>query len=286
MTEPTVIRASALTGWPDCPRRGAARLFRKEIEAAGYRLRSPPRGVGAAVGTAVHNAARLVLDDLARSGTLLPVARAVDVGCVTLTDELGRSEILFDTVTINRPEAFDQVRSMTGAYHRVIAPQVRPILVEEKLEANITPDLVLTGTPDIVAREPGAIRDTKSGSRPHPGTHAPQIGAYSLLARTRQLEIEAAAVDYLQRVRSGKPQPDPISKPVPIAPAETAATNIIRHIEGDLRTFREGDPARRILPGDAWSFLANPSSILCSPKYCSAFGTEFCREGDPAKEST
>src|SRR6516165_9900339 len=141
MTEPTVIRASALTGWPDCPRRGAARLFRKEIEAAGYRLRSPPRGVGAAVGTAVHNAARLVLDDLARSGTLLPVARAVDVGCVTLTDELGRSEILFDTVTINRPEAFDQVRSMTGAYHRVIAPQVRPILVEEKLEANITPDL-------------------------------------------------------------------------------------------------------------------------------------------------
>jgi len=77
-----------------------------------------------------------------------------------------------------------------------------------------------------------------------------------------------------------------VSKPVPIAPAETAATNIIRHIEGDLRTFREGDPARRILPGDPWSFVANPASILCSPKYCPAFGTQFCREGDPAKEST
>ena len=286
MTEPTIIRASALTVYPDCPRRAAARLFRKEIEAAGFSLRSPPRGVGAAVGTAVHNAARLVLDDLAHRGELPPVARAVDVGCNTLTDELGRGEILFDETTINRSEAFHQVAAMTGAYHRVIAPQVRPILVEEKLEADITPDLRLTGTPDIVAREPGMIRDTKSGSRKHPGTHAPQIGAYSLLARTANLEIEAAAVDYLQRVRSGKPQPDPVSKPVPIAPAETAATNIIRHIGGDLRTFREGDPARRILPGDPWSFVANPASILCSPKYCSAFGTEFCREGDPAKEST
>jgi hypothetical protein len=286
VTEPTVIRASALTGYPDCPRRAAARLFRKEIEAAGYRLRSPPRGVGAAVGTAVHNAARLVLDDLAHRGELPPVARAVDVGCTTLTDELGRREILYDTVTINRTEAFHQVAAMTGAYHRVIAPQVRPILVEEKLEADIAPGLVLSGTPDVVCREPGAIRDLKSGARANPGTHAPQIGSYALLARTRGLEIERGAIDYIRRVPSGKPQPDPVSKSVPIAAAETAATNIIRHIEGDLRTFREGDPARRILPGDAWSFMANPASILCSPKYCSAFGTEFCREGDPAKEST
>jgi hypothetical protein len=282
--EPTVIRASALSGYPDCNRRGAARLFRKEIEAAGFTLRSPPRGVGAAIGTAVHNAARMVLDDLARRGALPPASRAIDCAQDTLAGEL-ISEVTYDAATMNRGEAFHQAASMTGAYHRVIAPQVHPILVEERLEAEIAPGLVLSGAPDIVAREPGAIRDTKSGSRKHPGTHAPQIGAYSLLARTRGLEIEVAAVDYLQRVHPGKAQPDPVSKPVPIAPAETAAANIIRHIEGDLRTFREGDPERRILPGDPWAFQANPSSILCSPKYCAAFNTDFCREGDPAKET-
>ena len=75
-----------------------------------------------------------------------------------------------------------------------------------------------------------------------------------------------------------------MSKPVAVAQAETAASNILRHIAGDLETFRNGDPVRRILPGDPWAFQANPSSILCSPKYCPAFGTTFCHEGDPAKE--
>jgi hypothetical protein len=80
-----------------------------------------------------------------------------------------------------------------------------------------------------------------------------------LLARTHGLEIEDAAIDFVQRVTASRPQPDPVSKAVPIAAAETAPTNIIRHIEADLRTFREGDPGRRILPGDPRAFLANPS---------------------------
>ena len=128
MIEPTVIRASALSGYPDCNRRGAARLFRKEIEAAGFTLRSPPRGVGAAIGTAVHNAARMVLDDLARRGALPPASRAIDCAQDTLAGEL-ISEVTYDAATMNRGEAFHQAASMTGAYHRVIAPQVHPILV-------------------------------------------------------------------------------------------------------------------------------------------------------------
>jgi hypothetical protein len=284
MTEPTVIRASALSGYPDCPRRTAARLFRDEIEDAGFRLRRTPRGIGAAIGTAVHEAARTILGDVARGRRLPAASVAQECAAAALGDELGRGEVIFDIMTRSRREAFGQVTRMTGAFHRVIAPQVRPILVEERLEAEIAPGVTLSGRPDTVAREPGAIRDLKSGSRASPGSHAPQVGAYSLLARTHGLEIEDAAIDYVQRVTPSRPQPDPVSKTIPIAAAETAATNIIRHIEGDLRTFREGDPARRILPGDPWSFLANPSSILCSPKYCPAFGTSFCHEGDPAKE--
>jgi hypothetical protein len=282
--EPTIIRASALSSYPDCNRRGAARLFRREITAAGFKLRRPPRGIGAAIGSAVHRAAETSLTMKALTGELPPASVATDCATETLGEQLAQGEIAFDVATHNRDEASRQVVGMTRVYHRLVAPTVRPILIEERLEAEVAPGIILSGKPDVVAREPHAIRDLKSGTR-RTGSHAPQIGGYSLLARTHGLDIEVAAIDFIQRVNPKKPQPDPESKPVPVAAAETAATNIIRHIEGDLATFRHGDPVRRILPGDPWAFQANPASILCSPKYCPAFGTEFCHEGDPAKEN-
>jgi hypothetical protein len=282
MSRPVIIRASALTWYPDCNRRGAAQILRAEILAAGFSLRRPPRGIGAAIGSAVHAGAEMALLMKAKTGDLPSAQMMIDFAGVTLLEALNRTEIAFDDATPNRIDAGKQVISMTRAYHRVVAPTINPILVEERLEAEIAPGIILSGKPDTVAREPGAIRDTKTGARTA-GTHAPQLGAYSLLSRAHDLDIERASIDFIKRVPVRKPQPDPVSKLVPIAQAETAATNIIRHIEGDLKTFREGDRERRILPGDPWAFQANPSSMLCSPKYCPAFGTEFCREGDPEK---
>jgi hypothetical protein len=281
--EITVVRASSLSSWADCNRRGAARLFHKEIEAAGFKLRSPARGVGAAIGTAVHRAAEISLGEKAKTGELPPASVATDCASQTLTEQLAEG-VAFDNTTQNRTDASRQTVGMTRAYHRVVAPEVEPIIVEERLEAEVSPGLILSGKPDIIAREPKGLRDLKTGAR-HPGSNAPQIGGYSLLARSHNLDIETASIDFIRRVGLKTAQPDPISKPVPIAAAETAAINIIRHIEADLRTFRHGDPVRRILPGDPWSFQANPASILCSPKWCSAFNTAFCREGDPDKET-
>jgi hypothetical protein len=283
MTAPaTVIRCSALTWWPDCPRRGAARLFWREIQAAGFRLRSTPRGIAAAIGSAVHKSAEFTLAKKAHTGELLPASDATDAARDSLVEQLGHGEIAFDAVTGTRGDALRQVIGMTKAYHRVVAPQVVPILVEERLEAEVSPGLILSGQPDVIAREPHKVRDLKTGVRSS-GTHAPQLGGYSLIARSNGYDIAEAAIDFVQRVGVSKPQPDPTSKAVAVALAETAASNIIRHIESDLRTFREGDPERHVLPGDPWAFQANPQSILCSPKYCPAFGTSFCHEGDPAK---
>ena len=278
----TVIRCSALTAYPDCNRRGAARLFWREISSMGFRLRSTPRGIGAAIGSAVHRAAEVILKEKAETGSLPPSTVAADCAAETLAESV-REGVDFDRTTANRVEGEVTAVGMARAYHRVIAPTVDAILIEERLEAEVAPGLILSGTPDLVAREPHRIRDLKTSSRPG-GSHAPQIGGYSLLARSHGLDIAEAAVDSIKRVSIGKPQPDPVSKPVAVAQAETAASNILRHIAGDLETFRNGDPARHILPGDPWAFQANPASILCSPRYCPAFGTTFCHEGDPAKE--
>jgi PD-(D/E)XK nuclease superfamily len=285
-TEPTIIRCSSLSGWPDCPRRGAARLFRREIEAAGFRLRHTLRGIGAAIGTAVHRSAEIVLREKAHSGSLPPLSVATDCAVDTLGEEIGRGEIGWDGsrgATHNVRDAERQVVSMSSAYHRVVAPAVHPIMAEERLEAEVEPGLVLSGQPDLVAREPHAVRDLKTGVRA-PASFAPQLGGYSLLARSHKLDIDTANIDFIARASANKPQPDPVTKEVMVAQAETAAVNILRHIAGDIATFRHGDTARRIRPGDPWAFQANPASVLCSPKWCPAFGTDFCREGDPAKE--
>jgi len=277
MTAPVVIRCSALTWWPDCPRRGAARLFWREIAAAGFKLRSTPRGVAAAIGTAVHKAAEVILREKAASGALPPSTVAADCAAETY-DEQVRDGVLFDQTTANRTEGEVQAVGMIRAYHRVIAPQIEPLAVEARLEAEIAPDMVLSGRADVVAREPNRLRDLKTTTRPG-GSHAPQLGGYSLLNRSHGLDIEDAAIDSIHRVRVGRPQPEPVSRPVPVAAAETAASNIIRMIARDLDVFRHGDPERRIAPGDPWAFAANPNSMLCSEKYCAAFGTEFCHEG-------
>jgi hypothetical protein len=282
VTEPTIIRCSALSGYPDCPRRGAARLFWREITAAGYRLGRSVRGIGAAIGTSTHKSAATALEEKARSGKLPPLSVAQDAAVATLRDELA-GEIRYDAdrgPTHNARQAEAQTLAMASAYHRIVAPTVEPITVETRLEAAIAPGLILSGQPDVVCREPAQVRDLKSGAR-RPGSNTPQLGGYSLLARSNGIDIDSAAIDFVQRVAVNKPQPDPVTHPVAIAPAETAATNIIRHIADDLATFRNGDPQRRILPGDPWAFLANPNSILCSPRYCSAWGTEFCHEGQP-----
>jgi hypothetical protein len=277
----TVIRVSALAGYPDCPRRGAARLFWREITDAGFTLRYLPRGIGALIGTAVHRGVAAVLGDKAKTGTLPLRTVAIENSREALRDGVDGVEVQYDGpngATHNMRDAVDQVVRMTGVYHDHVAPTIDPIIVEERLEAEVETGIVLSGQADLVAREPGMVRDLKSGVR-MPSSFAPQLGGYSLLARSHGYQVDRAAIDYVKRVNPAKPQPLPVTNEAVIAHAETAASAILRQMALDIDTFRNGDERRRIKPGDPWAFAANPASMLCSPKWCSAFGTDFCHEG-------
>jgi hypothetical protein len=282
--EPTIIRASSLPTYTECSRRGAASLFRPIIEAMGFKLRQLPHGAGAAVGTSLHKAAEITFAEKAKTGSTPPISLANDCAIETLREAV-KEGIEFDGprgTTQNQPIAEHQVISMSGAYHRVIVPKVNPVLVEERLSAAVAPGLILSGQPDIVAREPNAIRDLKSGAR-SPRAHTAQVGAYALLVRSHAIlsDVTTGAIDFVRRVNPKNPQPDPISESVDISRAETAASRIIYHMAEDLRVFREGDDRLRLKPGDPWAFSANPNSLLCSARFCSAFGTDFCHEWRP-----
>jgi hypothetical protein len=271
------IRVSALPGYPDCPRRVATTLFGREIVAAGYTLRTLEPSIGAPIGTAVHAGAALIMKEKAISGVTLPAKTAIECAMETLREKLAEGAVM-DRETPTSRDAEFQVQRMTHVYRDSVAPDIQPIIVEELLEAEVEPGLILTGHSDVIAREPGRVRDLKCGKK-LPNCRA-QLGGYSLLAKSQAdpVDVQVAGIDFIQRTSAKKPQPMPVMTKDNVALSESAAMNVIRTIAADLRVFREGDASRHLLPGDAWAFLANPSSMLCSPKYCRAAHTDWCQE--------
>jgi len=279
-SEITIIRASSLSTYADCPRRAAARIFEADVRAAGYDIRTLGTGIGATVGTAVHAASAEVLRHKMKTGGDLPsVTDTEEVAVEALRVEIDKSEagVEFDTrVTPNLNDGQIQVARMARVFRSSVAPGINPLTIEERLEAVVSPSVVVSGQSDILARTPTALHDLKTGI--HLGYHGPQVGAYSLLQRSHGLTVQSAMIDYISRVAVKEPQPDVQVVVYDLAACETAAVAVLAHIEADIRTFREGDAKLRTQSGDPWAFPANPSSKLCSAKWCPAHGTNFCRE--------
>jgi hypothetical protein len=63
-------------------------------------------------------------------------------------------------------------------------------------------------------------------------------------------------------------QPDVLSVEYDLETCEQQTEATIARIDLDLKAFTES--------GDRDAFLANPSSTLCSDRFCPAAGTNFC----------
>lgn len=272
-----VIRASSLSGYPDCPRRSAARLFGKLIRDMGYELRSPPGSIGASVGSGVHAGAAAILSDK-MAGRTPSLGAATDRAIDTLRERVDQDSADMDDATPSMAVAERQVARMTETYARQVAPDVEPQAVEKRLEAKVpftASPFVLSGQSDVLAREPDKLRDLKTGKQRR-GNHAPQFGAYSLLARTHGAKVTGVVEDFIQRVSIKSPQPPAVRFKFDLVACEAAAVSVLRQIDMNYQMFVNGDPERGIMPGDPGAFPANPSSNLCSAKWCPAFGTKFC----------
>lgn len=272
----TVIRASSLPEYADCPRRWAAKTLFKEVDVIGNGVKkSMPSNVGASIGTGMHGGIAFMLTEKMKTGDLGNVAESEDRALGELKTAIGDGT-MYDELSPDLNTSEKQVRRMLKAYRVDIAPKVQPISVERRLNVQLGGGFVLSGQSDTQALEPNAIRDAKSGKTHR--THYGQLGSYSLLVRSVHPESPAKllCVDFVQRVSIKDDQPDAITEWYDQPTAEQAAHATLDHIKRDVTEFR-----RRLEEGDAppeHVFLANPSSGLCSPKWCNAFGTDFCRE--------
>jgi len=262
-----------LPAYADCPRRAAARQFRKMIERAGFALRQTLPSIGASVGTATH----AVIDDFFKAklaGSEFDEAKAVDAAMAGLQEEVAPG-CVWDDSTPSVEVARQQVRRMAAAYiHGGGTQKIVPLAVELQLEADISDGWQLTGRVDLVAAHPdgGAwLRDYKTGGVVRP--HFSQLGGYSLLYRSNPPdglpnEVSAATIDFIHRTPKTRSQKEPASTEYHVGLCESEAWDVVHRIKQEVSEFqRTGKPN---------VFPSNFNSMLCTPVYCPAHGTTWC----------
>jgi len=265
------IRASMLPGYNDCPRRAAAKQYPELLRSIGCASRPMLPSIGAAVGTATHAAAEVLFRArMADPGASLDVLAAVAVASEKLREEIATGAE-WDATTPNLQAAEYQLARLVQACLPLVVAE-EPAAVELHLRARVAEGWELTGHVDLLTQA-GHLDDLKTGSVKRP--YQAQLGAYSLLARANGLEIRSVGITWVQRGRRTKPQPPMERYRYEVESAERAAWATAQAICRDVEAFEtEGDPE---------AFRANPMSLMCSRRYCPAFGTPFCSM-HPAEE--
>lgn len=264
MTQPS-IRASSLPEYSDCARRAAAKQFSAEITAAGYELKNIPKMIGAAIGTGAHASFQYTLqtkidedslgfNDIAEQKAIAALEKEMDEG------------VRFDDMVPTRKLAEEQVLRLSKTIRTQVAPRINPVKVELELKAEYR-GFLITGHIDVL--EPTDIGDLKTGKFMR--QNLPQYGCYSmLLGSVHYGELKSIKEAYIPTVPLTKPTPAVQYNVYDINQAEVYAHNVLDYMIDDYTRFME--------KGDRFVFRANPQSILCSPKYCKAYGTNFCKE--------
>lgn len=265
-----VLRASGLPSYADCSRRAAIRFLYEEITDAGFELRTDVgTNVGAALGSSTHEAASYSLNSKMYDGNLGKDTDALELA-MNKFEAIGRDGIAYDPSTPTYDRAELQLRSLVQAYRTQVAPIIEPVEVEVRLEADIGDGFILSGQFD--ARELIALHDLKTGAVAR--ANIVQYGGYIMLCRIHGRTVERIIEDYLPRDKAPKLERYEYG----VMDAMLAARAIMKRIKADVAEFRAS--------GEPTSFIANPQSMLCSDKFCAAWGTKFCREHKRNGEET
>lgn len=275
MTKEVKIRASSTSSYYDCRRRVAAEVFRKDITEAGYDLRDGmPNSIGAAIGTGAHAAAEYTLTNKKDMGELGSDSESEDRAIEALRLEV-QDGVFYDKVSQNLNDAEGQVRRKNKKFRESVAPNVQPVEVEIYMEAEFQPQTViddlelkfiLTGHADWL--ESDTLSDLKTGKFVR--HNGPQYGCYSMLAGALGMEVMRIHEWSLPTVELIKPEPEPKIHQYDAEQSKMEAWSVLEDMASDFSNFLKTQ--------QRFAFSPNPNSLLCNPKYCRAYGTNFCKE--------
>lgn len=154
------ISQTMLNQFLRCPEQFRRRWIEKEII---------PPGIAARRGTAVHKAAAVNHLQKIKSGLDLPLVDLQDAArdeYVRIVKEEGvfipKEQAPGATKLIG--EGLDSAVNLTETYHRDLAPQIQPIMAEERQIVDIGLEVELQGTIDVVTME-GWLPDIKTAAK-------------------------------------------------------------------------------------------------------------------------
>ncbi|MCD6307389.1 MAG: PD-(D/E)XK nuclease family protein, partial [Candidatus Latescibacteria bacterium] len=252
------VRASGLSSWTDCPRRGAARMFKQQIADRGFSLRtSLPRFVSSAIGTAVHAGAEYVLRSKI-DNVPFNIEMMIDMAVVKYREEIDDG-VTYDQITGTGNDAERQIEIMCRAYFHGVAPDITPYATEMAFNVVLPNGMPLSGHPDVLCDI--GIRDIKTGRSPE--KYHIQLGIYNALVELHEGgQFPLTYVDWIPRVHVDKPYPGPTTITYNTAVCKAEAKAVAAQVQSQTEEF--------VKTSNPLTFPANPSSILCSDKYCPA----------------
>jgi hypothetical protein len=231
----------------------------------GFDLRQLPASIGATLGTGAHAGAQFIMDTKIDSDTIPPVSQSIDASIEQFREEI-QDGVQFDDSTPNLNEAEKQISRIVSIYSNEVAPRLQPKFTEKKRAAKVADLYQLEGRLDLETVDL-CLRDLKTGART-PVCEA-QFGGYSLLKKTEDgVSFQTAVMDHIPRKTRGAPWIQHVYDPIK---CEKIASEMIQHITGNIDDF--------LATGNEWAFMANPMSMMCSDRYCPAWGTNFCTMG-------
>jgi hypothetical protein len=238
-----------------------------ELVANGYQLREYSRvGIAPTIGHCVDLGASALLR-AKLEGRDFPFLGAVEMAIA----EFGRTiagGCDYDAVTRNPNDAEIQIRRMLLVYHEQVLPGLKPQSIQRELTATLSGGFILIGHWDCRDTEK-LLHDLKTGHSRWPVT--PQLGLYVILGAANKLPIDAAVVDYIERVAVNKPQPGAIKFYYQAELLKRHAIAVVNRVRRDILAVRAGDLD---------SVPANPFSQFCSRRFCPAHGIKgekvFC----------
>lgn len=215
-----------------------------------------PPGVAACIGTGLHKAAETNNRQKISSGVDLPADDLKDAARDGYARALSNGVFLAEE---EKPEASrvlgagaDTAVSLAGTYAEKVAPSIRPVMVEEKLEADVPGwDVPLLGILDVDDTE-GVTHDLKSAAKKWAAGKAEgelQPTIYTYLKRANGFRDAGFQFDVL--THRGDYQP------IGLCPRIEDMGPIVTRGNALLAAVQRGD----FLP-------AEPGHWLCSPRWC------------------
>tara|TARA_Y100000310_G_scaffold76159_1_gene72585 strand:- start:2115 stop:2849 length:735 start_codon:yes stop_codon:yes gene_type:complete len=243
-------------------------MFADVIKAFGYTLKYLTHGVSAAVGTGVHSGASHALGKK-KDGLRPDLGILEDISIQSFRSEIADG-VDYDGTTGNANTAEKQIRSMSSLYYNQVLPEIDPALVEHAMKVDTKDGYVVSGHADVITEE--AVRDLKTGKMLT--CHA-QLGGYELQRRFHGMKkSKSVIIDSIKRPPKTAPRPKYEKLVYNPELCTILAQQTIGRIKADMDRFCKGKDA-----GLSRCFQPNTMSVLCGPKYCPAFGTDFCEYG-------